>query len=80
MKNIAKILLPIIAFAGTALASEDMTGIRIKPTGRFDFSMGVLDNKGYNSTTKVSPNHNRYGFLSQGRFILNVKNQLENNI
>jgi hypothetical protein len=80
MKTIAKILLPIIAFANTSLASEDMTGIRIKPTGRFDFSTGILDNKNFNATEKVSANHNRYGFLSQGRFILNVKNQLENNI
>ena len=80
MKTIAKILLPIIAFANTSLASEDMTVIRIKPTGKFDFSMGVIDNKGHNSTKKISTNHNKYGFLSQGRFTLNVKNQLENNI
>lgn len=72
-------LLPIIAFASTALASEDITGIHVKPVGRFDFSMGALDNKKHNATEKVTTNHNRYGFLSQGRFILNIKNQLENN-
>ena len=76
MKNFAKILLPIIAFASTSLASD----ITIKPTGRFDFSSGFIKNKGEKSNNKVSVNRDGFGFLSQGRFILNVKNQLENNI
>ena len=80
MKTIAALLLPVIAFASSSLASSDITGITIKPTGKFDFVAGVLDNKGQNSKELVSVNRNRFGFLSQGRFVLNVKNQLENNI
>lgn len=86
MKNLSKIIFPAVILASTILStnsfasSEEMTGIKIKPTGRFDFSTGILDNKGYNSREKISANHNKYGFMSQARFILNVKNQLENNI
>lgn len=80
MKTAAKILFSIVAFAHSTLSSDELTGIRIKPTGKFDFSLGVLENKGYNALEKISTNRNRFGFLSQGRFILNVKNQLENNI
>jgi len=90
MKNFAKILLPIISFASTSLASE----ITIQPKGRFDFSSGFITNQreqSHNNTQsydkekersnrKGSVNRNGFGFFSQGRFILNVKNQLENNI
>ncbi len=78
MKTIAALLLPVIAFASSSLASSDITGVTIKPTGKFDFVTGVIDNKGHNSKEQVSVNRNRFGFLSQGRFVLNVKNQLKN--
>jgi len=76
MKIFAKILLPIIAFTSTSLAS----GITIKPTGRFDFSSGFINNKGDKAHNKVSVNRDRFGFMSQGKFILNIKHELENNI
>lgn len=76
MKTFAKILFPILALSQTVLASD----ITIKPTGKFDFTSGFIKNKGDHSNNKVSVNRDGFGFLSQGRFILNVKNQLENNI
>lgn len=77
MKNFAKMLLPILAFAHSSLAAD---GVTIKPNGKFDFAAGILDNRGYNSKELVSVNKNRFGFLSQAKFVLNIKNQLENNI
>ena len=77
MKKFVKILLPIIAFAQSSLAAD---GITIKPNAKFDFTAGILDNRGYNSTELVSVNKNRFGFMSQAKFVLNVKNRLENNI
>jgi len=76
MKTFAKLLFPILALSQTVLASD----ITIKPTAKFDFSSGYVRNQGTTSNETVSFNRNNFGFMSQGRFILNVKNQLENNI
>lgn len=82
MKNWSKVFIPLFLFSNTVLATsaEELKGISISPKARFDFMIGALDNKGMNSSEKISPNHHDFGFLSQGRFVLNIQNKLDNNI
>jgi predicted porin len=78
MKNLIKILLTTVLFSSAVYAEDD--GLTIKPSGRFDFTAGYLNNKGANPKEKVSLNKNNFGFLSTARFILTIQNKLPNNI
>ena len=72
MKYIAKILLLILSFSQVVTAEE---GITIKPKGRFDFVLGIMDHKVKN-LKRVSAHRNNFAFLSNASFTINATNRL----
>ncbi len=78
MKNLIKILLPILALSQSALAAE--AGITVKPKGAFDFTFGAINNHGSLGDRKISVNRDRIGFLSQASVTINVENRLSEDL